>query len=69
MKRPGEGLDPEEARIYRQSIPAQEVTRDFLEDLLNEHRANEPACTAENAHNIDGDGTTASRRRANHRAP
>jgi len=32
-------VDPEEARIFRQSIPDQEVTRDFLQDLLEEHRS------------------------------
>ncbi|MES2784872.1 MAG: hypothetical protein V4684_05370 [Pseudomonadota bacterium] len=34
------GLDAEEARIFQQSIPAEEVTRDFLQELLEEHRAN-----------------------------
>lgn len=33
-------LDPEEARIFQQSLPAEEVTRDFLQELLEEHRAN-----------------------------
>ncbi len=32
-------VDPEEARIFRQSIPDQEVTRDFLQELLQEHRS------------------------------
>ena len=34
------GLDSEEARIFRQSLPAEAVTRDFLQELLEEHRAN-----------------------------
>ena len=33
-------MDSEEARIYRQSIPAEEITKDFLQELLEEHRAN-----------------------------
>lgn len=32
-------VDAEEARIFRQSLPADGVTRDFLEDLLQEYRA------------------------------
>jgi hypothetical protein len=34
-------MDSEEARIYRQSIPAEEITTDFLQELLEEHRANQ----------------------------
>lgn len=37
---PLEGVDREEAKIYLQSIPAEEVTRDFLQALLQEHEAN-----------------------------
>ena len=37
---PLEGMDAEEARIYQQSIPKEEVTRDFLQELLDEHRGN-----------------------------
>ena len=33
-------MDSEEARIYRQSIPAEEITKDFLQELLEEHQAN-----------------------------
>ena len=33
-------MDSEEARIYRQSIPAEEITKDFLQELLEEHHAN-----------------------------
>jgi hypothetical protein len=34
-------MDSEEARIYRQSIPAEEITKDFLQELLEEHHANQ----------------------------
>ena len=34
-----EDLDSEEVRIFRKSIPAEAVTRDFLEELLQEHQA------------------------------
>ncbi|HUR89452.1 MAG TPA: hypothetical protein VMZ74_10230 [Ramlibacter sp.] len=33
-------VDSEEVRIFRQSLPAEEVTRDFLQELLQEHQAN-----------------------------
>jgi hypothetical protein len=35
----GDQLDSEEIRILRQSLPAEAVTRDFLQELLEEHRA------------------------------
>lgn len=36
-----EGLDPEEAKIYLQSIPTEKITRDFIEALLEEHHENQ----------------------------
>jgi hypothetical protein len=33
------GMDSEEIKIFRQSIPAEEISRDFLQELLDEHRA------------------------------
>ena len=39
--RPPDGVDSEEAKIFRQSLPAEEVTRDFLQELLEEHRVNQ----------------------------
>jgi hypothetical protein len=35
------GMDPEEAKIYLQSLPAEEVTRDFMQELLDEYLANQ----------------------------
>ncbi|MBG9390554.1 hypothetical protein [Caenimonas aquaedulcis] len=36
---PLDSVTREEARIFRQSIPAQPITRDFLQELLDEHYA------------------------------
>ena len=36
-----ERMDEEEARIFRQSLPAEPITRDFLEELLQEYQANQ----------------------------
>ena len=37
---PPGGLDREEVKIYLQSLPAEELTRDFLQGLLDEHLEN-----------------------------
>ncbi|MEJ6022509.1 hypothetical protein [Ramlibacter sp. PS4R-6] len=36
------GLDREELKIFRQSLPSEAITRDFLQELLEEHRGNTP---------------------------
>lgn len=33
------GMASEDAKILRESLPKEEVTRDFLQELLEEHRA------------------------------
>ena len=39
LENPLDMVDSEERKIFRQSLPAEAVTRDFLQSLLEEHQS------------------------------